>query len=51
MKGVGSGALSGISGTLGNAIGGGLASELSPTFGKTVGDIFVAVLVALVEVL
>ena len=39
-KGAGSGVLSGISGTLGNAIGGGLASELSPTFGKTVGDIF-----------
>lgn len=40
LKSFGSGALSGISGTLGNAIGGGIASALSPTFGKTVGDIF-----------
>ena len=40
LKGAGAGALSGISGTLGNAIGSGLASELSPIFGKTVGDIF-----------
>lgn len=40
LKSFGSGALSGISGTLGNVIGGGIASTLSPTFGKTVGDIF-----------